>query len=249
MSLKILIIGASSGLGRQLATLYAAEGHQVAVVARRENLLIELQQQYPENIIPKKADISASNIDAVIEELIKALKGLDILIMAASVVQFNHTLAAGPEFETVEVNVSGFTKVMTTVWKYFAENNGGHIAGITSIAAARGNKMAPAYHASKSFQSVYLESLRIKAGHDKNKISVTELVPGYMNTAMGKGERMFWTVSAERAARMAMKAIRNKRKKAFIPKRWWWIYHIQRLLPIFIYDWIVNGKWKLKKKD
>jgi short-subunit dehydrogenase len=248
MSQKILIIGASSGLGRELALLYAQNGCRVAVMARREGLLKELHQQFPATIIVKRADIADENISQHIAEAIHELNGLDTIILAASIIQFNHDLSAEPENETVSINVSGFTRIITAAWKYFSEKGGGHIVGITSIAAARGNKIAPAYHASKSFQSIYLESLRVKAKHAKNNIAVTELVPGYMHTAMGKGDRMFWVITVEKAARRAIRAIDKKRKRVFIPKRWWWVYHIQRLLPIFIYDWIVNGNWKLKKK-
>jgi hypothetical protein len=65
---------------------------------------------------------------------------------------------------------------------------------------------------------------------------------------MGKGDRMFWVASVDKATRLAKKAIDKKKKRAFIPKRWWWVYHILRLLPTFIYDPIINSSWKLKRK-
>ncbi len=247
MTKKILIVGGSSGLGSQLAILYARHHCDGAVIARREHLLTELREQFPDRIITKRADIADETIGDTIRETIQTLKGADIVIIAASIIQLNDSLKAGPEDETVAVNVKGFTKVANVAWDYFKSKGEGHIAGITSVAAARGNKLAPAYHASKAFQSIYLEGLRVKAKHEKNKITVTELIPGYINTAMGKGDRLFWVASVEKAARQAQRAIGKKRKRAFITKRWWWVYHIQRVLPIFIYDWVVNGNWKLKK--
>ncbi len=248
MNKKVLIVGGSSGLGRRLSELYATEGYNVGVIARREDMLIELQQLFPEKIFIKKADITDANISLLVKELIATLNGLDIIIVAASIINFNNELLPEPEQETIAINVKGYINVLTTAWQYFKEKGQGQIVGITSIAAARGNKVAPAYHASKSFQSIYLESLRIKAKYEKNGITVTELTPGYINTAMGKGERMFWVATVDKAAQQAKKAIEKKRARAFITKRWWIIYHIQRFLPIFIYDSVVNGSWKLKRK-
>jgi short-subunit dehydrogenase len=248
MTKNILIVGATSGLGRQLVKLYAGDGCVVGIVGRRENLLAELQQQFPANIKTLKADINHEHIAEQLSGLINSMNGIDIMIITASVVEFNQELEDAPEMRTINTNVKGYTRVINTAWHYFKQKGNGQIVGVTSIAAARGNKLAPAYHASKAFQSRYLESLRIKAKHDKNNITITELVPGYIDTAMGKGDRLFWIASVEKAARQSKKAIAKKKARAFITKRWWFVYHIQRLLPIFIYDSLVNGSWKLKRK-
>jgi short-subunit dehydrogenase len=247
MSRKVLIIGGSSGLGRQLAMRFARNGDAVAVVARRGQLLTELKLEIP-SIIIRQADIRDEKITDIMGQLFAEMNGLDILIVAASIVQFSNELTATSETDTVATNVGGFYNIICTAWQYLKSTGGGQIVGITSIAAARGNKQAPAYHASKSFQSSFLESLRVKARHEKNRITVTELIPGYMDTAMGKGDRLFWIVSPEKAARLAFRAINNKKKRAFIPGRWWWTWKIQRMMPIFLYDKIVNAKWKLKKR-
>lgn len=249
MSKKIVIIGGSSGLGRRLAQLYAAEGCNVGVIARRESLLLSLQQEFPDKIIIKKADIAEETIDEILYELINKLNGVDIVIVAASIVNFNISLKTKLEIETININVTGYTRFLTAAWQYFKEKGQGQIAGITSIAAARGNKIAPSYHASKSFQSIYLEGLRIKAKFEKNNIVVTELIPGYIDTEMGKGERLFWVAPINKAANQAKRAIQKKKARAFLTKRWWFIYHLQRFLPIFIYDSIINGSWKLKRKN
>lgn len=248
MNKKIVIIGASSGLGKRLAELYANKDCEVGIIGRRENLLTELAQLYPGKICKRKADIADENIEQHIRELITALNGVDIIIVAASIINFNTDLLHQPELETIDVNVKGYTKVLGIAWQYFKEKGNGHIVGITSIAAARGNKLAPAYHASKAFQSVYLESLRVKAKYEKNNIVITELIPGYIDTAMGRGDRLFWVTPPDKAARQAIKAIEKKRARAFITKRWWFVYQVQRFLPIFIYDSIVNGSWKFKSK-
>ena len=249
MAKKILVVGGTSGLGLRLAELYLAEGSVVGIVGRRENLLHEIKQQFPGNIEILKADISEDNIQNQLMNLINRMGGMDVLILTASIVEFNEELFIEKELKTIAVNVNGYTAVLNTAWHYFKEKGNGHIVAVTSIAAARGNKTAPAYNASKAFQSNYIEGLRVKSKYEKNKIAITELIPGYIDTAMGKSDRMFWVATIGKAARQSKRAIDKKRTRAFITKRWWLIYHILRFLPIFIYNSFINGSWKMKHKN
>jgi len=249
MSKNILIIGGSSGLGKRLAELYAAEGCKVGIIARRENLLKEIHQQFPSQIHFCTADISDDNISKQIMDLISTMNGIDILIVAASIGEINEPLDASIETRTIETNVKGYLQVLTSAMHYFLQTGSGQIVGITSIAAIRGNKMAPAYNASKAFQSSYLEALRVKAKNENNNIKITELIPGFINTAMGKSDRLFWVSSVDKAARQCKKAIDNNKARAFITKRWWLVYVVLKFLPNFIYDPIMNGSWKMKQKS
>jgi short-subunit dehydrogenase len=248
MSKNVLIVGASSGIGRRLAELNAGKGNKVGIIARREYLLKEIQLQFPSLVFFRQADISMDSFSQIVDELIQEMGGIDILIHAAAVIETNPENLAASELKSISINVKGFVQVMNTAWHYFKNKGGGHIVSITSIAAARGNKSAPAYNASKAFQSSYTEGLRIKARHEKNNISITELIPGYVDTDMGKSDRAFWVIPADKAARLAYKAISQKRKRAFIPERWWWIYTFLKVLPAFIYDALVNSTWQTKSK-
>lgn len=245
---KILIVGGSSGLGKRLAEIYASDGCKVIIAARREELLKNIQQEFPNNISILKADITDNNIGSILTSAIHKHNGIDLCIITASTADFNPDLNIAVEIETINTNVVGYANVLTAVWHYFKKKGFGHIAGITSVAAARGNKVVPAYHAGKAFQSVYLESLRIKAAYEKNKIIISELIPGYVDTVMGKGDRLFWMVSLDKAATQIKRAIKNKKNKAFISKRWWIVYKIFRYLPFFIYVRLVNSKISLKKR-
>jgi len=248
MSKNVLIVGGSSGLGKRLAELYVLDGCQVGIIARREELLKEIQQKFPSNIHICTADICDDIIDEKINALINEMDGIDIMIVAASTGEINEELITSIENKTADVNVKGYLRVLTSAWHYFAQRGQGQIAGITSIAAIRGNKMAPAYNASKAFQSSYLEALRVKSKFKNSNIKITELIPGFVRTAMGKGDRMFWVSSVEKAARQCKRAIDKKRQKAYITKRWWLIYLLLKFLPIFIYDPLMNAAWKMKSK-
>jgi len=249
MNKKILIVGGTSGLGRKLAELYIAEGFVVGIVGRRETLLHEIKQQFPDNLEILKADISESNAQEVLMNFINRMGGMDIFILTASIGEFNEELSLEKELNAVDTNVRAYITALNVAWHYFRQRGNGHIVAVTSIAAARGNKTAPAYNASKAFQSNYIDGLRIKSKYENNKIVITELIPGYMETAMGKGDRMFWVATLDKAAQQSKRAINKKRTRAFITKRWRLIYSILRFLPIFIYDSFINGSWKMKHKN
>ncbi len=249
MNKKIIVVGGTSGLGRKLAELYAARGSMVGVIGRREELLNELKNTYPNNIQIQKADVTAAEIGQNMQQLIAKLGDVDTIIITASIANINDDFHFQPEIDCIDVNVNGFERVLQTAWDYFKARGSGQIVGVTSIAAIRGNKRAPAYHASKAFQSIYLESLRVKAKHEKNGITITELIPGYIDTQMGKGNRLFWVASLQKAGRQSKRAIDKKRKRVFITKRWWFVYTILKWMPGFIYVPLMNGSWKLKQKN
>ena len=247
MQQTILIVGGTSGLGRELAMLYAAEGDNVAIIGRRKHLLDEISNQ--SSIKTFKLDISAADCTRSIQNIIFELGGIDKLIIAASVVEFNPSLDFLTEEKTIAVNVAGFAAVMNAGYHYFLQKGSGHLVAITSIAAARGNKTAPAYNASKAFQSSYTEGIRLKLLQENKNIAVTEIVPGYINTQMAKGDRIFWMASLEKATRQTKKAIDKKKRRAFISKRWVLVYKVYQFLPSSLYTYLINSKIKLKQKS
>ena len=98
----------------------------------------------------------------------------------------------------------------------------GHIVSVSSIAALRGNRAAPAYNASKAFMSNYMEALRNRFPKLKLAIVVTDVQPGFVDTAMAKGEGVFWASAPEKAARQIFAAICNGKEHAYVTKRWRW---------------------------
>ncbi|HEY0580114.1 MAG TPA: hypothetical protein VGC75_05355, partial [Candidatus Nitrosocosmicus sp.] len=79
-----------------------------------------------------------------------------------------------------------------------------------------------------------------------NNIHITELIPGYLDTQMAKGDRLFWVAGLPRAAKQAKEAIDNKKERAFITRRWKIIFLIYKFLPSFIYTYLINSKIKLR---
>ena len=109
---KIIVIGASSGLGRQLALIYAQKGHKVGIVARREPLLREIKQKYPEQIITACFDVTKGHPVHNLRQLIAALGGLDLLIYKAGYGEVPLHLNPVIENLTTQSNVVGFVAIL-----------------------------------------------------------------------------------------------------------------------------------------
>jgi len=137
--------------------------------------------------------------------------------------------------ETTLVNVNGFVEIVNFAFNYFVTEGKGHIAATSSIAAIRGNSFAPAYSASKAYMSTYMEGLFIKAGRLKLPLYITDIQPGFVKTNMAKGPGQFWVSSVEKAAQQIYRAIKNRKRKVYITKRWWLIAKLLGIIPIFIY--------------
>jgi short-subunit dehydrogenase len=233
---KAIIIGATSGIGRELAKILSMNNYTVGMAGRRTELLSNLQRAISGSYI-KRIDITKSEeAITLLNELIQEMGGMDMIVICSGVGFINPELDWKLEKETIGVNISGFATIANAAFKYFANQGSGHIVGISSIAAIRGSGEAPAYNASKAFVSNYLEGLRQKASKSGIGITVTEIQPGFVNTAMAKGEGLFWVAPPEKAARQIFKAITVRKNHAYITKRWRLIAWLLKIMPRWIYN-------------
>ena len=232
---KIIIIGSSSGLGKELAIIYAQQDHKVAITGRRQDLLEELRMNYPNNIIISAFDVTAGNNQQQINSLIQKLGGLDLLIYSAGYGDPSLELIPETEQMTTLTNVNGFVEIVGYAFNYFVQQGNGHIVLISSISALRGNSWTPAYSASKAFISNYAEGLSIKARKLKKNISITDIKPGFIATKMAKGNKQFWVAPVHKAALQIAKAIEKKKRVAYVSKRWWLVAQVMKWLPYSIY--------------
>ena len=232
---KIIIIGSSSGLGKELARVYAQQNNLVAVTARRQYLLEELKSEYPQNIITAAFDVAADDNQQQIKLLIKNLDGLNLLIYNAGFGEPSVELNSETEKLTTLTNVTGFVSTVSYVFNFFVQQGYGHIALTSSLSALRGNGWTPAYSASKAYMSNYAEGLSIKAHRLKKNINITDIRPGFLDTKMAKGNRQFWVVPVHKAAMQIVNAIDKKKRIVYISKRWWLVALIMKWLPYSIY--------------
>jgi short-subunit dehydrogenase len=233
---RAIVIGASSGIGRALALRLAREGYAVGLTARRLPLLLELQAEIGPRAFVRQLDVSdTARAMALLEELIEELGGADLIVVNAGTGHINPELAWEPEEETLGVNVLGFTAMANVAYRHFVRRGAGHLVSISSIAALRGSGAAPAYNASKAFVSTYMDGLRHKLARLGSPVAITDIQPGFVRTAMAQGPHVFWAASPEQAAEQIWQAIRRRRKRAIITRRWRLIARLMRLLPDGVY--------------
>jgi short-subunit dehydrogenase len=234
---KAIIIGATSGIGRQLALVLANNHFLVGVTGRRLQNLEELQLERPGHIMVSSFDITDTfEVSRRLDELTTRLGGLDLVVVCSGVGDINHSLDFAIEKKTIDVNVTGFTEVADWAFNFFEKQQSGHLAAITSLAGLRGSRHAPAYYATKAFQINYLEGLRQKAKKSGKPIYITDIRPGFVDTEMAKGEGMFWVASAGKAAIQIFDAIQKRKAVAYVTKRWSTIATLLKVLPRQIYQ-------------
>jgi short-subunit dehydrogenase len=234
---KVIIVGATSGIGKETAKLLVNRNYKVGITGRRTHLLNEIKKENPENYLIKTFDVTDTiSISNNLTELVQQLGGLDLLIISSGTGDHNESLEFDIEKRTIDTNVSGFTAIADWTFNYFREQKYGHLAAISSVAGIRGNRFAPSYCASKAYQISYLESLRQKAKKINYPIYITDIRPGFVDTDMAKGDNVFWVSSVEKASKQIVKAIINKRKIVYITRRWRMIAMIMRLMPEWIYN-------------
>jgi len=227
-----LIIGATSGIGKELAKLLVNDNYKVVITGRRENLLEEIKKSNPDKYLIKVQDVT--NLDSceqLFEEVKSELKTIDLIVYSSGVGTPNYKLEWEKEIPTLNTNILAATKIYGLAYNFFRKQGYGHLVGISSIASIRGNRHTPAYFASKAFQANYLESLYMKGKRSKATIFVTDIQPGFVDTDMALGAT-FWMAPLEKATKQIYSAIKNKKKKAYITKRWRIVAFVLKIVPI-----------------
>jgi len=232
---KVIIIGATSGIGNELAKIFADNDYQVGITGRRKINLEKLKESNPEKYWISAFDCTAESNSKKLTELTNEMGGLDLLILSSGKGDLNETLDFEIENRTNLLNVIAFTEIVDWAFNYFSNQGKGHLVAISSIAGIRGSGIAPAYNASKAFQINYLEGLRQKAEKMGKSIYVTDIRPGLVDTDMAKGEGLFWVANKEKAGKQIFEIIRRKKQIGYVTKRWKLIAIILSIIPQWIY--------------
>ncbi len=236
---RVIIIGATSGIGLELTKLLIAHGDKVGITGRRCHLLDELEKQFPSQVVTECFDVMGNDNVIHLQSLIRKLNGLDLLIYNSGYGDVSDSLDWKIDRQTTLTNVNGFVEIVNHTFNYFVKHDAGQIAAISSIAAIRENSQAPAYSASKAYMSTYMAGLylkarRIKKRDPKIKIVITDIQPGFISTKMAKGKGRFWEAPLEKAARQIFTAIQKQKRKAYITRRWALIAWLLKWMPHFI---------------
>lgn len=229
---RVVIIGASSGMGQEVARVYLQRGYRLGIAARREDRLLALKQETPDSVVTSVIDVTAQDAPQKLRALIDELGGMDLFFYASGIGKQNRNLMPDIELNTVNTNAVGFTRMIGEAYRYFAEQGHGHIAAITSIAGTKGLGPAPSYSATKAMQNVYLQALEQQANARKLKIRFTDIRPGFVDTDLLKGDfRYPMMLKPDKVARQIVSAIDHKRHIAVLDWKYAIITSLWRRLP------------------
>ncbi|MDR3095118.1 MAG: SDR family NAD(P)-dependent oxidoreductase [Bacteroidales bacterium] len=233
-----IIIGATSGIGQEVAKKLLADGWQLGIAGRREKELQAFQQLFPHhNIAIQVLDVTHEDADRRLDDLMEQNGGMDLFFLASGIGRQNVDLAPEVELQTAETNVTGFIRMVTAAFRYFKAHDGGHIAVISSIAGTKGLGVAPAYSATKRFQNTYIDALAQLAHIEKINIRFTDIRPGFVKTALLNDNNKYpLLMQPEQVAAQIVKALYHKKRVAIIDRRYACLVFFWKLIPRWLWE-------------
>ena len=244
----IWITGGSSGIGKALAYKFANEGWQVALSARREELLNEISRSN-NNIHSFPLDVlNVEKCKEVFNKIISKFKNIDIAVFSTGIHDPNSERKLNLESirKIMETNFFGTINSVNSVYNYFKDKKSGHISIVSSVAGYRGLPMAGAYCASKSALISYAESLYFEMKRFNVRVSVVN--PGFIKTPMTDQNPfpMPMIVSAEFAAEEMFKGLTKSNSfEIHFPKKFTFIMKILKIMPNWLYLKLIKKGMKL----
>lgn len=248
-------MGATSGIGQEVARLLAANGYEVGIAGRREERLVQMSQATPGIVAHRQIDVTKEDAPTELYKLIEELGGMDLYFHSSGIGWENVALDADKELKTVETNGVGFVRMVSAAYNWFAEQRAdeakqraegdeqrasdkehkARIACITSIARTRGLGAAPAYSATKRMQAHYLECLSQQARMRHLNIGITDIRPGFVATDLIAGSHFPLQLKAEDVARTIVRAIERGSEVVTIDWRYRLLVAAWQLIPRWLW--------------
>lgn len=219
---RVVIMGASSGMGYAVAEALASRGVKVGVAARHTETLAAMKEKYPEYVEDMSIDVTDPDAKERLMTLIGMLGGMDIYFHVAGIGYENLYLNPEREVEIINTNAAGFARMICTAYRYFRDNKKkGQIAAITSVAGTKGIGRLSAYSSTKKFGQWYLDAMEQLSHAEGADISFTDIRPGWVRTPLISPDRKFpMEMTVEYVLPLIIKAIVHKERVAVIDWRW-----------------------------
>ncbi|HTS53558.1 MAG TPA: SDR family oxidoreductase [Burkholderiales bacterium] len=240
MTARVVITGASSGIGRALAAEYARAGATLGLIARRAGMLRQLATDLKVQTALYPLDVrDAAGLAQAAEDFRARFGGPDVVIASAGVSAGTSTERSEDRAvfqEILDVNVMGLVNTFAPFLPAMRAAGSGTLVGIASVAGFAGIPGSGAYSASKAAAIAYLESLRVELRG--SGVSVVTISPGYIATPMTQNNPypMPFILPADVAARRMVKAIARRRRHVVIPWQMAMVGRILKILPRALYD-------------
>lgn len=233
---RAVVIGATSGIGKEVARLLWEKGWTVGIAGRRQSLLEQFAKDCGERIYTQVLDVTDENAGKLMLELLERMGGADLIFLSSGIGSQNPNLDPEIELRTVQTNSVGFVRMITAAFNYFKANGGGHIAAISSIAGTKGLGIAPAYSATKRMQNTYIQCLAQLSSMEKANIRFTDIRPGFVDTDLLKSGKYPLLMKPDYVARRIVKAVERKRRVAVIDWKYSIVVALWRMIPRCIWE-------------
>lgn len=238
---KAIVIGASSGMGREVARLLSKEGYTVGLAARRTALLESLQQELsPAQSHVKQLDVTDPHARESLKEFIKEMGGLDLIVISISPYLDirNAKQYTWKEKElTLDVVEKGFIAMADIAFEQFEQQNSGHLVGISSTSGLFGTASCPEYCAAKAAVSTYMEGKRNQMVRDGHNIKVTDVIPGFVaveHSPLGQDPEAYWEITTKEAGKTILEGIKKEKDVVYVPRKVW-LLNLIKALPKWAY--------------
>lgn len=237
MSKNIFITGASSGLGKQMALEFASRGYNLALTARREDILLALKKQIQDSfeveVFVAALDVHDHNqTQQILASAAAQLGSIDKVIANAGIGsggRIGEVEAFAHARDTINTNVIGAMATIDAATAFFRQQGHGHIVTLSSVSAFRGLPGSAAYSASKAAISVYTEALRVETYNEN--IDVTVLSPGYIDTPLNDSlDNRPFLIDLVSGGKILANLIEKRVKRSTVPPWPWGL--VARLIAI-----------------
>lgn len=240
---RIVIVGATSGMGLEVARLALRAGWRVGAAGRRTDRLEALRAEAPEQVEIRQMDVTDPAAPEQLATLIERLGGMDIYLHSSGTGFRNEALDPAIELATARTNAEGFIRMVTAAYTYFRSHGGGQIAVISSIAGTKGLGAAPAYSATKRLQNTYIDALAQLARMQRARIRFTDIRPGFVDTPLLAADGGYpMLMPADKVARRIFRAIVRGRRRVVIDGRFAVLVFLWKLIPAWLWERLVIRK-------
>lgn len=235
---RIVIMGATSGIGLRVAEIFAKAGWLVGAAGRKEKVMRKLQSDFPDRVRYAQIDIDSADAPARLRDLIGRLGGMDIYFHISGIGYENEALITDHDTATAQTNVVGFTRMIDTAYRYYRSHGGrGRIAAVTSVAGTKGIGQLAAYSASKKYQQTYLTALDQLSRMQGLDISFTDIRPGWIRTPLLNPDRVYpMTMTLDHAVVGIIRAIIARKRVCVVDWQWNIAVKLWSLIPDRIWE-------------
>jgi short-subunit dehydrogenase len=232
---KVLILGATSGIGLGVTAEFLNRGYEVLGVGRSTQALENLQKEHPQKLHIEKFDLAQCECGAQLAEWTQKYGHFDIYFLNSGVASDKGFKRWSVEREALDVNVMGTTAfLMAAVESLGKADLLGTIAVNTSIAGLRPLRQAPIYSATKAYLIALLGALRGQLRRTMPGVCLVDIRPGFVDTQMAGGK--FWLVPIPKASRQIVDAIFQEKEIVYISKRWRLIAWLLQVIPRQVFE-------------